>query len=44
MARATEALGPVAARNFQEWRREAEAAIAALRMDLEQGAEPGADG
>ncbi len=44
MARATEALGPVAARNFTEWRREAEAAIAALRMDLEQGAEPGADG
>jgi hypothetical protein len=44
MARATEALGPVAARNFQEWRREAEAAIAALRADREQGAEPGADG
>ncbi len=44
MARATEALGPVAARNFVEWRREAEAAIRALRADLEQGLEPGADG
>ena len=44
MARATEALGPVAARNFQEWRREAEAAIAALRADLDAGAEPGANG
>jgi hypothetical protein len=44
MARATEALGPVAPRNYAEWRREAEAAIAALRADREQGAEPGADG
>jgi recombination protein RecT len=44
MARATEALGPVAARNYVDWRREAEAAIAALRADREQGAEPGADG
>ena len=44
MARATEALGPVAARNFVEWRREAEAAIAALRADLDAGAEPGANG
>lgn len=44
MARATEALGSVTARNYAEWRREAEAAIAALRADLEQGAEPGADG
>ena len=44
MARATEALGPVAARNFQEWRREAEAAIAALRADLDAGREPGMEG
>jgi len=44
MARATEALGPVAARNFAEWRREAEAAIAALRADVANGAEPGAFG
>lgn len=44
MARATEALGPVAARNFQEWRREAEGAIAALRADLDAGREPGMEG
>ena len=44
MARATEALGPVAARNYDEWRREAEAAIAALRADLDAGAEPGMEG
>lgn len=43
-ARATEALGPVAARNYDEWRREAEGAIAALRADLDAGREPGADG
>ena len=44
MARATEALGSVTARNYAEWRREAEAAIAALRADLDAGAEPGANG
>ncbi len=40
MARATEALGSVSARNYAEWMREAEAAIAAQRA----GREPGADG
>lgn len=44
LARATEALGPVAARNYTEWRAEAEAAIATLRADAEMGAEPGANG
>lgn len=40
VARATEALGSVSARNYAEWMREAEAAIAAQRA----GREPGADG
>ena len=44
LARATEALGPVAARNYDEWRREAEGAIAALRADLDAGREPGMEG
>jgi hypothetical protein len=39
LARATDALGPVSARNYAEWMREAEA-IAARRA----GREPGADG
>ena len=44
MARATEALGPVTAKNYDEWRREAEGAIAALRADLDAGREPGMEG
>lgn len=44
LARATEALGPVAARNYSEWRAEAEAAIEALRADAEMGREPGMEG
>ena len=44
LARATESLGPVAARNYDEWRREAEGAIAALRADLDAGREPGMEG
>lgn len=44
LARAIEKLGPVGERNYAEWRTWAEKAIAALRADLESGAEPGADG